>query len=65
MHDTATTQKYFRPLFRQPLFHQSQSRQRIGLGRFMILGQAGRIGTVQMCWNYSSGKLRKHNDPTQ
>jgi len=40
------------------------SRSRVKLGRFMILEQAGWIGTVQMCCNYSSGNLRKHN-PTQ
>jgi len=31
----------------------------VRLGRFMIFGQAGWFGALQMCWNYSSGNLQK------
>jgi len=62
----------YRPLLRQPLFRHPLSRHpqlfrqwrggpRVGLGRFTICGLAGLIGTVQICWNYGSGNLRKHN----
>jgi len=47
---------------RQLLFRQSELT--VGwVGSWF--GQTRWIGTVQMCWNYSSGNLRKHNDPTQ
>ena len=41
--------KGYRPLFRQPLFRQSQSRPRVVLGRFVIWdrqGQSGRFRCV-------------------
>jgi len=51
------------PLFRHPLFRQSQSRPRVVSGRVGSVrdfwASRGWIGTVQICWNYSSGNLRK------